>query len=89
MSKNDFRVRNIHWNSITAKDRIWFIVLCVMLVLLFVGIALDATGTLEIPSWAALLWAGFSGFAAYRVSTMLDPEEEEADSEEDEEEDEE
>jgi len=88
MAKNDFRVRNIHWKSITAQDRIWFMVLCAMLVLLFVGIALDTTGTMKIPSWAALLWAGLAGFAAYRVSGMLDPVEEETD-EEDEEEDEE
>ena len=86
MAKNDFRVRNIHWKGLPVKERLWFIVLCLMLVLLFIGIALDAAGTMTIPSWAALLWAGLAGFAAYRVSALLDPVETNDDSDNDEEE---
>lgn len=85
MAKNDFRVRSIHWKGLSAKDRLWFIVVCALLVLLFIGIALDAAGTMKIPSWAALLWAGLAGFAAYQLSSVLEPGAEDEDEDEDEE----
>ena len=82
MAKNDFRVRNIHWKGLPVTERLWFIAVCVLLVLLFIGIALDAAGTMKIPSWAALLWAGLAGFAAYQLSSGLEPSVEEEDEEE-------
>lgn len=88
MAKNDYHVRNLYWKTMKNNERFWLIASLVMLALLVAAIILDGTNTLDIPSWAIVMWVPVALYAVYKLCFMLDPNEAE-DEDEDEDEDEE
>ena len=86
MAKNDYHVRNLYWKTMKNNERFWLIASLVMLALLVVAIILDGTNTLDIPSWAIVMWVPVALYAVYKLCFMLDPTEDEADCDDDEEE---
>lgn len=64
MSKNNWR--NMQWSNMGFSERTWFIIMCLLLVVLFVFIYLDGTNTVDIPDWVGLLWMAAALFAAYK-----------------------
>ena len=88
MAKNDYHVRNLYWKTMKNNERFWLITSLVMLALLVAAIIRDGTNTLDIPSWAIVMWVPVALYAVYKLCFMLDPNEAEDESE-DEDEDEE
>ena len=88
MAKNDYHVRNLYWKTMKNNERFWLIASLVMLALLVAAIILDGTNTLDIPSWAIVMWVPVALYVVYKLCFMLDPNEAE-DEGEDEDEDEE
>lgn len=87
MAKNDYHVRNIYWRTMKTSDRFWFVTTLVMLALLVVAIVLDGTNTVNIPSWAIVMWVPCALYAVYKLCFMLDPNEDEDEDEDEDEED--
>lgn len=73
MAKNDYHVRNIYWKTMKTSDRFWFVVTLVMLALLVVAIVLDGTNTVNIPSWAIVMWVPCALYSAYNSALCLTP----------------
>lgn len=64
MSKSDWR--NMKWNKMGVSEKVWFIIICFLLVILLVFIYLDGTNIVDIPDWAILTWAVIAVYSAYK-----------------------
>ena len=47
-------------------QKLWYILMCLLLLLILVAAALDGMGIIKIPDWAALLWVAVSLYTVYR-----------------------
>ena len=47
-------------------QKLWLILMCLLLLLILVAAALDGMEIIKIPDWAALLWVAVSLYTVYR-----------------------
>lgn len=71
MAKNDYHVRNLYWKTMKNNERFWLIASIVMLALLVAAIILDGTNTLDIPSWAIIMWVPIALYAVLAFIAFL------------------
>ena len=64
MSKRNWR--NLQWRKMHYDQKLWFILMCLLLLLILVAAALDGMEIIKIPDWAALLWVAVSLYTVYR-----------------------
>lgn len=68
-AKKDWR--NMHWDKLTQAQKLWFVIMLMLLIIGIIAACCDMVGAIHIPNWVALIYCMPCVYTLYRVTNEL------------------